>query len=255
MASAGSLSQRLQSALSSLQRQNPVKYQFHPDVFIQTLEELQTSFKEHAQSILTDENGKQRAHDIEVVGYNSMIQVLDASIGDLNKRLGEATFPKVACATDVERGLLEAKERRDMLSTVRSEQAELGVKTIESPQSQTMEKFVAQFHDDKAHSSECIVGEPVHVPILPLREDKAISPSESLLDRGRDSDDDRDELGLLDSCHSILDETLSETSEDEAMPEVFDMAEELRYVARMSRRRAWRRAWHSCPLSFGHFEI
>ena len=136
--------------------------------------------------------GQQHAHDIEAVGYNSMVQVLDASAADLNKRSRDATVAKAACAAGVEHGFVEVKEMRDMLSTVRSEQAELGVKTIKSPQSQTMEKFV----DDKAHSSECIVGEPRHVPYLLLREDKAISPSGSLVDRGRDSDDYHDEFGF-----------------------------------------------------------
>ena len=36
----------------------------------------------------------------------------------------------------------------------------------------------------------------MHIPIPPLREDNAISPSGSLLDRGRDSDDCRDEFGF-----------------------------------------------------------
>ena len=153
MASAGSFSRRLQLALSSLERKNQVKHQFHPGVFIRSLEELQTSFKDHAQSILTDERGKQHAHDIEEVGYNSMIQELDASTGDLNKRSRDATVAKPACAAGVEHGLFEVKGMRGLLSTVRSEEAELGVKTIKSPLSQTMEKVVAQFHDDKAHSS------------------------------------------------------------------------------------------------------
>ena len=64
-----------------------------------------------------------------------------------NEKLGEIMYakeePQFARAADVEHGLLDAKELQDMLSTVRSEHAELGEKTIELPQSQTLEKIVA----------------------------------------------------------------------------------------------------------------
>ena len=94
LASVGSLSQRLQLALSSFERQDPVKYQFHSDAVIRTLEELQTSFKEHAQSLVTDEDSKQNDHDVQVVALESHIRVLTDAIADLNKRLGEATAAK-----------------------------------------------------------------------------------------------------------------------------------------------------------------
>ena len=53
--------------------------------------------------------------------------------------------------------MLEAKELRDMLFTVRSEQAELGVETIEFPQSQTMEKIVTELHEDKVEAIQLIL--------------------------------------------------------------------------------------------------
>ena len=55
---------------------------------------------------------------------------------------------QVARSADVEHGFLEAKELQDMLSADRPEQAGLDVKTIEFPQAQTIEKIVAQFHED-----------------------------------------------------------------------------------------------------------
>ena len=93
-----------------------------------------------------------------------------------NEKPGEIIYAQeelqVARAADVEHGLVEAKELRDMSSTVRSEQAELGEKTIEFAQAQTVERIVGQFHEDKVdviqlapqeHFSECSVEQTMDV--------------------------------------------------------------------------------------------
>ena len=59
------------------------------DTVTRTLEELQTSFKEHAPSILTDEIGKWHADDVEVFGCERMTNVLEEYIADLHKSFGE----------------------------------------------------------------------------------------------------------------------------------------------------------------------
>ena len=74
------------------------------DVATRTLEELQTSFKKHAPSILTDEIGKRHTDDVEVVGCERMTNVLEESIADLQKNAVRKTEGKILqCAHRVAR--------------------------------------------------------------------------------------------------------------------------------------------------------
>ena len=98
------------------------------DVVTRTLEERQTSFKEHDQSILNDEIGKPHADDVEVVGCERMTKVLEESTADLHKSFGEGCrtntgFKKCCADKPTERSwvcLQSCEEGNDQSFTARA---------------------------------------------------------------------------------------------------------------------------------------